>query len=294
MSTPLPGCRHDVLGHALKAVGVLHALAQCAEPANRDPDAEGWWNLKEGRFEIRSRRYPNSEALTTFFAAHYQPTPVIAAWNKGGGITDKVTGKKGETLPSAAQHMPTLFQDCLDLARAYAQRLQAAARDDPEGSREYRDQMEDVVAQALDALCSVHLPKVEDNPVFLKRGRPGDKANMDIFLNFWAFYLRFRKHSAQFVGASLFGGRLTVSGGSKKDLEGKGTPFFPDAIKSFNQGLEWVTETFPFCPLDYLLAVEGALALRGGVSKSLGAHGRPYAAFPFVFEGSDVMTDTER
>lgn len=108
----------------------------------------GWWNLRDGCVEVRSRRYPDSEALTAFFGRHYRPAPVTAAWNKGGGITDKVTGKKGETLPDAARQMPALFQDCLDLARTYAQRLQAAARDDPEGGREYWDQMEDVVALA--------------------------------------------------------------------------------------------------------------------------------------------------
>ncbi len=50
---------------------------------------------------------------------------------------------------------------------------------------------------------------------------------------------------------------------SKKHQVGKGIPFFPDAIKSYNQGTDWVTEDYPFCPLDYLLAVEGALAMRG-------------------------------
>ena len=46
-------------------------------------------------------------------------------------------------------------------------------------------------------------------------------------------------------------------------------------------------------PLDYLLAVEGSLAMRGAVSKSLGSQSRSHAAFPFVFEGTETMTDDQ-
>ena len=48
------------------------------------------------------------------------------------------------------------------------------------------------------------------------------------------------------------------------------------------------------CPLDYLLAVEGALsAMRGAVSKALGSNARSFAAFPFVFEGTEPTTDKD-
>jgi hypothetical protein len=42
----VPGCLHDVLGHNLKAIGLLRALATCAAPEHRDPGAEGWWDLE--------------------------------------------------------------------------------------------------------------------------------------------------------------------------------------------------------------------------------------------------------
>ena len=87
---PLVGCRHDVLGHALKAIGVLRALAQCALEGKTDPDAEGWWDTERACFRIHSQRYPTMEKLREFFAEHYEPTPIIAAWNKSGGVTDKI------------------------------------------------------------------------------------------------------------------------------------------------------------------------------------------------------------
>jgi CRISPR-associated protein Csx17 len=450
-----------VLGHALKAIGILRAISKCASPEDCDPSAEGWWDLDTAAFTIRSDRYPDAERITTFFAEKYRPTPVIAAWNKTGGVTDKIevtvscnagsvdefrvnqqlvlagfglkmeakpsksgrlvfalkdqssldalkqlasaagltcsckqktqrgkvttevtigsdtaplqrfreassekleelgfggkkelsttgemkfstdaankadveklvadfnasvvsdpatdeghskpngplstavvakeSGKKDGVLPNAGRLLSddAVFQKCLQLARRFVADLQRAT-DSDEGAEtvflRYRDQLPDGVAESFDALCALHISLQNDNPLFLRRGRPGDKVNADIFLNFWDYFQTFRKNANSFAHASLFGGRIVGSAIAASDQKGKGTPFFPDAIKSYNQGAEWVTEEFPFCPLDYLLAVEGALAMRGATSKALSARARSRAAFPFVFEGTHTMTDEQ-
>lgn len=466
ISLPLPGCRHDVLGHALKAIGVLRAISECASPEDCDPFAEGWWNPDTASFTVRSDRYPDAERLAQFFAEKYRPTPLIAAWNKSGGVTDKievtiscsagdvskfrerhesvleafglkknknlsntgtlvftlkdqssldalkrmasetglgcvhkvkqqggnaktevtiassplslemlveqqrprltelglsankgisaggqlkfstdsankaaverlvtefnaaatansneialadnieraqpkaplhltviakVSGKKDGVLPSAARLLSSdrAFQECLELARRCVADLQGAGDTDEEVETaflRYRDQLPDAVAESFDSLCALHISQQNDNPLFIRRGRPGDKVNADIFLNFWDYFASFRKNALAFVHASLFCGRVVGSGIPAGDQRGKGTPFFPDAIKSYNQGIDWVTEDFPFCPLDYLLAVEGALAMRGATSKTLSARARSRAAFPFVFEGTETMTDEQ-
>lgn len=401
---PLPGCRHDVLGHALKAFGVLRAISTCASSEDCDTLAEGVWDLATASFMIRSDRYPDAERITEFFANKYRPTPVIAAWNKTGGVTDRIdvtisctagtqkkqrsknksksadtaplerfreqcaeklgelgfgrkkkvstsgeikfstdstnrrdveqlvadfnacivsepavepaegepkpngslrvtvvekeSGKKDGVLPKAARLLSndSVFQECLQLARRFVADLQGAAVSD-EGAGtiflRYRDHLPDGVAESFDALCALHISQQNDNPLFLRRGRPGDKVNADIFLNFWGYFEAFRKNANAFAHASLFGGRMVGSRIAAGDQKGKGTPFFPDAIKSYNQGTSWVTEEFPFCPLDYLLAIEGALAMRGATSKALSARARTRAAFPFVFEGTDTMTDEQ-
>jgi CRISPR-associated protein Csx17 len=426
---PLTGCRHDVLGHALKAIGVLRAISTCAAPEDCDPDAEGWWNSDSAAFMIRSARYPDAASLLKFFAEKYRPTPIIAAWNKSGGVTDKITvvisgesddlqkfaqenaavlkelgltaaaakkqplswspdasalakirgllpadsslelrlkvsietdatklkafkakheerldalglpkakkvpasgklefavrwqdvddvqnllkaeslppantrkesAKKDGVLPNAAKLLSgdQGFRKCLELARQYVDSLQGTGDEDTAGEDvflRYRDQLPDAVAESFDALCALHISQQNDNPLFVRRGRPGDKVNADIFLNFWDYFATFRKNPSPLTEASLFGGRVVVSGIPAGDRKGKGTPFFPDAIKSYNQGTDWVTEDFPFCPLDYLLAVEGALAMRGATSKTLSARSRSRAAFPFVFEGTETMTDEQ-
>lgn len=373
---PLPGCRHDVLGHALKAVGVLRALAECAAPDARDPSAEGWWDRGTATFRIRSGRYPDAVSLTKFFTEKYRPTPLIAAWNTGGGVTDnievaiggerkligrfrtenesqltdyglkktkkvskqaelkfstdaanratvesviasfnstieaesgrtegqhglslsiisKTTGKKDGTLPKVKETIPDdeAFSRCLDLARQFVDLFQgeeSGAEEKAVAFLRYRDLLPDIVAESFDALCTLHLTRDNDNPLFGRRGRPGGMVNTDIFLSFWEYFVEFRKSPKAFTLASLFSVNVTATGVAKK---GKGTPFFPDAIKSYNQGADWVTEVYPFCPLDYLLAVEGGLAMRGATSKSLNARSRPRAAFPFVFDSTETLPD---
>jgi CRISPR-associated protein Csx17 len=463
---PLPGCRHDVLGHALKAIGVLRALCTCASPADCDPSAEGWWNPNGASFIVHSAHHPEAESLVKFFAEKYRPTAIIAAWNKSGGVTDKIevtiscrvgdvsqfranheatlesfglkkskklsktralvftlsdstklnelvglasaaglvcshkekqlrgnlstqvtiasgtdplerfrsehsdtlaqlgfgsskklsaagqlkfstdstnrprvedlvgqfnasfartlddsnpgddaepqnpdgplkltiiakeTGKKDGVLPNVARLLSDdqVFQQCLELARQYVIDLQGAGDEDAVGGDvflRYRDKLPALVTESFDALCTLHLSRDNDNPLFIRRGRPGDKVNADIFLNFWDYFIAFRKSPEAFARACLFNERVVGSGINPGDQKGKGTPFFPDAIKSYNQGLDWVIEDYPFCPLDYILAVEGALAMRGATSKTLSARSRTRAAFPFVFEGTETMTDEQ-
>lgn len=462
---PLPGCRHDVLGQALKAIGVLRALATCAAADDCDSAAEGWWDSATATFKVRSARYPDADSLAKFFAEKYRPTPIIAAWNKSGGVTDKIevtiscnleattqfrkdhesvlegyglkkekqvseagtlvfklsdpgqfgaleslakrssltctskskkqgqktsteitiapelgpltsflesqrnrlvelglgatkelsaagqlkfasdsgnqatieqlvatfnaacppsqtgssldtegnnrpltvvceakeSGKKDGTLPNASRLLTdhSIFQECLAHARRFVACLQETDDSDEDVSDVflcYRDQLPDAIAEAFDSLCTLHLTRDNDNPLFIRRGRPGDKVNADIFLNFWDYFTAFRKNpeaSEALARASLFCERVVGSGSAPTEQKGKGTPFFPDAIKSYNQGADWVTEDYPFCPLDYLLAVEGALAMRGATSKTLNARSRTRAAFPFVFEATETMTDEQ-
>ena len=85
----LHGCRHDVLGHYLKAIGLLRVLAKCADKDHSDPNAEGWWDSNKACFCLRSPKYPTRERLVEFFEKHYQPTPFFSPWNTGGGLNEK-------------------------------------------------------------------------------------------------------------------------------------------------------------------------------------------------------------
>jgi len=424
----LTGCRHDILGHYLKAIGLLRVLALCAEREYRDPEAEGWWDLGQACFVLHSRRYPTIETVIEFLEKRYRPTPVFSAWNTGGGLDEKrqvvftidarswheywtanreallehgfpllddnaappfpekpfplklpqcslpstedievavIAGKGskkkvritwskaacaklfaemeakrdileraikftdavkkkfksgnsefvfdvmdqsallGLTMPGV--HICIRTKDsgkkavmallakelegdgeligALELGRKYFDRFQTDGADDRVLLEEYRDQSSQSAAEAFDAIFTTRAStRPTDNPVFLNRG---DAGNAEVFRNFWVFFRKAREAMRLNVVASLCG---VVEEGATVP-KGKGSPFFPDAIKSYNIGSGWIEEEYPFYPLDYVLAVEGAFALRGSAARTIGASTRRFAAFPFVFDSAEDMVD---
>lgn len=65
-------------------------------------------------------------------------------------------------------------------------------------------------------------------------------------------------------------------------LNNAGT-WFVYANKTFNGGQDWYREG-EISPWSFLLALEGAMMLVGGIDRRLSAKARPYAVFPFVTE----------
>ncbi len=414
----LYGCRHDILGHYLKAIGLLRVLAKCADKDHRDPDAEGWWDSNKACFCLRSPKYPTCERLVEFFEKHYQPTPFFSPWNTGGGLNEKkeiefsvpqtswhefwssnrdavlplIAGdeKRNEvngevllgekplklTLTAAVPELKTHphiavttgaskgkkpkphvefswsgsatkdFFDALDahrptleqiinftkpvkakfvpgepslsfdisnegalsllpniegvkcevrikkgtkkavmadlvaqsnLSRELRDTLSSAQRlfgrfSDEEAEplsllEEMRTTLPPVVVESLDAVLSTKAgSRPVNNPLFLNRGM-GEGGNDEMFRQFWVLFLKFTEAPKdQLCAASLMGESIDCE--LPDEL---GFPFFPDAIKSYNQGGGWVQSSFKFNPLDYVLAMEGAFALRG-TQQSLPEH----------------------
>ncbi len=86
------------------------------------------------------------------------------------------------------------------------------------------------------------------------------------------------------LGAALFG----EGDGMKRALGGTGGLFFPGAIKRYATGSSWVHEKdAAVSGWDFVLAIRGALLLRGAVRGFRGSR-RAYPSFPFVFRGSPV------
>jgi CRISPR-associated protein Csx17 len=434
----LPGCRHDVLGHYLKAIGLLRVLARCALREHRDPEAEGWWDLENACFCLRSPKYPTQEALIGFFENYYQPTPFFSPWNRGGGLNEKkeiefsipqaswqefwtsnrdailplisdnekrtaaggelslgekafkftlsapiselkphpdisvVTGASKGKKPKAliefswsdaaltrffdalVAHRPALekiikftdavkkkfapgksilcfdvenedalallgdiegvcrevrikesgkkaviaelakspglsseLRDALNTGKRFFPRFDEAAADDFSLLEEMRDSIPSVVAESMDAVFSTRSGKrIQNNPLFLNRGK-GEGGNDELFRSFWGNFVAASEAMSTMVPGCLFGVK------TESPTKDGGAPFFPDAIKAYNFGSGWKVEDYPFNPLDYVLAVEGAFAFRGAVGRALAANSRSFAAFPFVFDAGDEMLDKE-
>jgi CRISPR-associated protein Csx17 len=275
----LDGCRHDILGHYLKAIGLLRVLARCADPKHRDTTAEGWWGMEQACFFLRSTKYPTIESIIGFFEKHYTPTPVMAAWNKETGAS-KDDGFASSVWDIAEKHRLESISGNNKQEKASSAQVFQSFRDDPRHD----------LAEALDAIAAPRLCQGSNNPVFLTKGIAG---RAHLFRSYWDYLriidrLRNDKKKTGFKPTliSSLTGRATG-----KVEKGKGTPFFPDAIKSFNTGTSWVQEKYPFNGFDYVLATEGALALRGSVARAVGAQSKRFAAFPFVFDSGEDMVD---
>lgn len=73
----LDGCAPTPLAHYLKALGILRLVAERA-----DPEARGWWEGE--RFLLAT--HLDEDQLLGFFLGRYEPTPLVAPWNKGSGF----------------------------------------------------------------------------------------------------------------------------------------------------------------------------------------------------------------
>lgn len=306
----LHGCRHDILGHYLKAIGLLRVLAKCAAPEHQDPDAEGWWDNDKACFCLRSPKYPTQEKLVEFFALHYHPTPVFAAWNKEPGSS----AEESEKLETLADWK---------IANALsAQVVSAEERRKPANKNKliatealdlYRDKASGEVTEAVDSISAPFHRSNADQPLFLSKGIAG---RAHLWRTHWEYLAAFQKHRDAYTKAAE---KVRAHQGTARQLakliektnaalqpiqellpfreacasaaKGKGTPFFPDAIKAYNTGSGWVTENYPFNALDYVLAVEGGFAMRGSVGRTLAANSRRFAAFPFVFDAGEELVD---
>ena len=86
----------------------------------------------------------------------------------------------------------------------------------------------------------------------------------------------------------------TLDAGCSSELPGlnnAGT-WFVYANKTFNSGQDWYREG-EISPWSFLLALEGAILLVGGIGRRLSAKARPYAVFPFITEAPAPASEGE-
>jgi CRISPR-associated protein Csx17 len=357
----LHGCRHDVLGHYLKAIGLLRVLAKCAPPEHRDPDAEGWWDAGQACFCLRSTKYPTREKLVKFFEKHYRPTPVFAAWNKEPGSSADDSDKLGVRADWEIANRLSVQVVTADKRKKPENQDKLIASEALEG---YRDTAASSVTEAVDCIATPFLKSNGEHPLFLSKGIAG---RAHIFRTYWNYLADFQKlrsarlQSVESIAAHERGddklealikkadaaqqnvtahsgtakrlaeltkkaeatrqnvashqarrneelaelqaklrdaeqalaGSIPTGNGCSSAQSGKGTPFFPDAIKAYNIGSGWKVEDWPFNALDYVLAVEGGFAMRGSVGRTLTANSRRFAAFPFVFDAGEEMVNKD-
>ncbi len=101
------GCAPRPLANYLKALGLLRLVSE-----QKDINARGWWEGERFRLATTLDR----EGLRRFLLNDYQPTPLIAPWNKGSGF---YSAEDPALTPIAQNLAPRLkpFVDAIAVAR---------------------------------------------------------------------------------------------------------------------------------------------------------------------------------
>lgn len=123
------------------------------------------------------------------------------------------------------------------------------------------------------------------NPIF---GTGGNVGRRD-FSKGWrdAKKLITEKESSAWLAAALLGSNVV----GLPEFKIGGTWFVYNSER-FNSGLSW-SRNGVLSPWAFLLAIEGALLVRGGSGRRLSARARPYAVFPFVSQPLNPSTNEE-
>ena len=110
-----------------------------------------------------------------------------------------------------------------------------------------------VVVESLDAVLSTKRVRGQSTSIVPQPEAWEKAAQEEMFRQFWVMFLKFTEAPKDRLC------RVT-DGGNSIDCElpdELGFPFFPDAIKSYNQGGGWVQSSFKFNPLDYVSSSDG-------------------------------------
>ena len=113
----LSGCTPTPLANYLKALGVLRLLS------TRHPGTRARWRGDKLVLHTSLSR----DGLERFFLDEYEPTPVMAPWNGGGGVYEKDNKQALQTILSSQSSRLAAYGHCLDIAETVLAGLDRSA-----------------------------------------------------------------------------------------------------------------------------------------------------------------------
>ncbi len=302
----LAGCTPTPLGHYLKALGVLRLVAEQA-----DPDARGWWRGEH--FWLVTTL--EARELETFFLERYAPSPIVAPWNLGCGLYYEDDPGVGPIESSRASRF-ALLHEAISLARdlscAFAEaiaeakasesranekglspsiRQEAKARTDAlkkEQARLKERLLTDARRQwrggSLDWLDAALTLSGEGDPQYPALfGTGGNDGRLDFTNNFYQHLQRLIDTS---TGVSTGAARPMLAGAlygrpGKGLIRGAVGQFLPGLAGGANMSAGYQGPAL-VNSWDFVLMLEGAIALCSGAARRADAAGAPQAAAPFA------------
>jgi CRISPR-associated protein Csx17 len=278
----LLGCRPEPLGSYLKGLGVLRLVGEQA-----DTGATAFW---DGDCLVLSCSLGRGE-LEDFFTNQYRPTPLVAPWNGGSGFSPKDTGalEALRLVQASTNERLALYRQALGTAQGLVAEEQAEGWTKEVLIEACRGQLPEASVAWLDAAVVMTSGKPRFPPLL---GTGGNDGRMDFSANFMhrlCDVLGLRQGrgapkpetARQWLAAALFAD-VVVAGLDK-------------AVGQFDPGAAGGANSSPMGeapsvvnPWDFVLMLEGALAMAGGAARRLGFDTEGKAAMPFMVDSSPV------
>ncbi len=309
------GCRTAPLGSYLKGLGVLRLVSE-----QLDDEVRGHW----GRSSFVLSTKVTRQALEDFFLDEYAPTPLVAPWNNGSGLSPKGTTEGIEAIMSSTADRLASYRSTIALARelydeglsldlknqvdvatrdaeaagkklSLPNRLKGEIKKDlerrkPDLVSACRSRLDDQAVAWIDAAIVLTSDGLKYPPIL---GSGGNLGNLELSNNFMqrladALCLREGKKASS---------RSTSQAWLQAALFDEGSPPLVGkaAIGQFDPGGAGGVRATPVGqadslvnPWDFVLLFEGSLVFASAAARRLGGGRSSKAAMPFTVNASAV------
>lgn len=283
----LRGCTPEPLMAYMKALGIFRLVAE-----QKDPSARAWWQSDDFFLCSTLDRY----ALVEFFLEEYKPTPIVSPWNNRFRTGVMSGDKQGlDIVLSSSKRRFSDYRCSIEESKSLLKREGFENRSIPGKGTEKnrihskcRALFSDRAVEWLDAVYVLTHKEPSYPPLTSNGGTLGTSSSGDISMNF----------AKNLVTALGLGKRRPKDAPAPQDwleasLFGSGNPkLSKDAGGQFSPGGWGPNSTVGFKadslinPWDFLLLVEGTLALAGAPARRLSPESRSKAVFPFTVNAS--------
>lgn len=302
----LKGCTPVPLAHYLKALGIFRIIAEQIEPG-----AKCYWI--DDSFRLKTTM--DYASLRTFFLENYNPTPIVAPWNRGSGFyfqeeklkeKDALTGKRKKTGRRVQSTAATkAVQDILDSTTSrlsgYRESLQIikilianmgleeapSKRKKEELILAVRNRLPDSAIDWLDASVILTDANAKYPPLL---GTGGNDGNLDFSSNFMQRLndvFEFSGGNPKSQSEAWLEGALYAKNSDGLVNGISIGQFYPGAVGGPNSAPGFDSDP-QVNPWDYLLMIEGALFFASASVKRLQANIPGVLSYPFSVHPSGV------
>ena len=281
---PLPGCAPTPLAHYLKALGILLLLSEQLPPDLARP--RGAW---QGETFVLHTPLDRAD-IVRFFLQDYQPTPILAPWNRGSGFH---LGAKQDGFRALSGSAATRFADyksALAVGQAALSQLKLTSKPTDEEKerllRVCRSRFPERALRWLDAALVLTGEGPKYPPLL---GTGGNDGRLDFTNNFMQRLVELfdpatgqcSSEAATLLAGSLF---AEPTRGLRESAIGQ---FFPLAAGGANSTSGFDAKALSN-PWDFVLMLEGTLMFAAAVAKRLESTGPGELAYPFSVRPSGV------